>query len=105
MFKQIIYLIIASVLAVLLMPYLNKIFVYILQADNWVHLGLAKVFTGNAIGTFLTSLLGIFLIPLALALIIAGTVWVFKRTQFVYTMHVAWVSWIVLVTLLVFKAG
>jgi hypothetical protein len=105
MFKQIVYLVIASLLAALFMSYFHQVVLAVLQAYGWVHHWLAEVFAHGYVGTLLISLLSIFLIPLAVGLLVGGVYWMVKRQQFLYIAHVMWTTWIVLATMLMLKSG
>ncbi|OGT29852.1 MAG: hypothetical protein A3E87_08910 [Gammaproteobacteria bacterium RIFCSPHIGHO2_12_FULL_35_23] len=101
MVKNIIFLIVASVLVILLANYLNEGLQQIMSFHDLLTGWLSQIFSKSKTGVLLVHLLALFIIPLVIAGIVAGIYWIFKRKSFPIFHEVMWVLWIILATLLV----
>jgi type IV secretory pathway TrbL component len=101
MLKQVIYLVIASLVVVLLAVYLDQALQQLSNLYTMVAGWFSEVFASGRLGSILTELLSLFLIPLVITGVIAGAYWAFRRKSFPYFNAVVWTIWLVLATLLV----
>lgn len=91
MLKQIIAIILFSVLITIGMPYAKQGLQYIIQAHDWISDFLTQVFSGGQAGNIIRNTITLLLIPLLIALIPALIYWIAKRSWFPYFAQVIWV--------------
>lgn len=103
MLKQVIYLIIASIIVILAMTYLKPVLTYVLQGYDWSVHELKQVFSNGLIGKTLTKGLPLMAIPVVLAGLVSAIYWMFKKSQFAHFDAVLWAIWIVLSTLIIYR--
>jgi hypothetical protein len=103
MLKNIISLIVASLLVLLLAQYLT-IGLHWLQTINSDFYNYSKdIFTGKAIGAILRQLIGLLLIPIVLAGIPALLYYAVYRKSMPHFNAVIWILWIILATTMLLK--
>ena len=95
MIKQIIAIIVLSVLIVLSMPVAHQAVQYLLNAHSWVSDLLTDVFSGGQTGSLIKSLIALLTIPIVVGLIPALIYWVARRSWFPYFMEIVWVVWLI----------
>src|SRR3990167_10976728 len=100
MVKQIIILIIASLIVILASDYLNPILTWLMQLNDWLCGLLKQVFSRGLVGHTLTHALPLFVIPVVLGGLVSAVYWMFKRAQMAYFNEVMWAIWLVLTVLL-----
>jgi hypothetical protein len=101
MLKQIIIIIVLSLLVVVSMPYAQKGLEYLVSAHNWVDQILIQVFSGGQVGNILRALIALLAIPLLVSLIPAIIYWLVKRKWFPYFMETLWIVWVLQTTAVV----
>ena len=101
MLRNIIFLIIASILVIALTKYIYQVLQLAINLHEVLISWFAQVFSRSKTGLLLTKLLALFIIPLVSAGIIAGIYWIFKRKSLPIFNEVMWVLWIILATVLV----
>lgn len=94
MLKQIIALIVLSILVVLAMPYVQHAVQALASAHDWISNQLTEIFSGGTAGDITRRLIAILAIPLVIGLLPALIYWIAKRQWFPYFMHVVWVIWL-----------
>lgn len=107
MIKQIIALVVLSIIVVVSMAYTQHVLEWILSAHNWVAETLTQVFSGGQAGDITRKLLALLCIPIVIGAIPVVIYWLAKRSWFPYFMHVVWVTWLAQTAALViqYKVG
>ncbi len=95
MLKQMIAIVVLSILVIVGAPYAQSALEFIVTAHNWVADMLKEVFSGGEIGNLIRQLIALLAIPLAASLIPVIVLWLAKRTWFTYFMEVVWIIWLV----------
>lgn len=103
MLKQSLFVLIASAIVVVFVREIAYVLFFVDGVHYFITEQLAKVFAGGQIGNIIRDSIVLFLIPFIIALIPALIYWAATRTPFKYYMHVLWLSWIIMATLLVAK--
>jgi hypothetical protein len=93
MLKQIIIIVVLSLLVVVSMPYAQQGLEYLVAGHDWVNQMLMQVFSGGQVGNMLRELIALLAIPLLISLIPVIIYWLIKRKWFPYFMEVLWVVW------------
>ena len=93
MIKQIIILLVLSVLLILGMPYVQHGLEWIVAGHNWVSDTLTNVFSGSTAGDLIRKLIALLVIPFVIGLIPVIIYWIIKRSRFPHFMLVVWVIW------------
>lgn len=105
MFKNTVFLIIASVIVVFFKTQVSMV----LRALVWCHNELAgllsHVFSGDNIGQIIQSVVSLAIIPLLVGLLIAAVYWMIKRGKMAYTWTIIWMVWLALLATMVAQAG
>lgn len=94
MIKQVIAIIVLSVLVILTMPYAQQGLQWVLSAHDWVSDLLTQVFSGGETGNLIRKLLALLVMPIGIALIPTIIYWFAKRSWFPYFMGIVWVIWL-----------
>jgi hypothetical protein len=96
MIKQVIGLVVLSIVIILGLPYIHQGLELILAAHNWIaQLLLKNVFAGSEIGNVIGQLIALLTIPFAVALVPALIFWLLKRMWFPYFMEMVWIIWLI----------
>jgi len=98
MLKQLLYIIIISLLTVLFVKEIHFVLAHLGSLHHYLAKQLAHVFSGGSIGLMIRKVLVLTIIPLALGFIPGLIYWIIKRAQMPYLFHVIWVIWIILAT-------
>lgn len=101
MLKQIIAIVLLSILVTLTMPYIQDGIQTMLSGHAWVSQLLMEVFAGGSTGSLIRSLISLLVIPIVIGLIPVTIFWLAKRKWFPYFMQLVWVVWLVQVAALV----
>ncbi len=101
MIKKVVCLIVMSLLVVLFATYINDVFQVFTHAYSTVTSWFSDIFSNSQIGTVLTQLIGLFLIPLLLTGLVAACYWFVKKKNLPAFNEVLWVLWVMLATLFV----
>ena len=91
MIKQIIAILLFSVLVTIGMSYAQQGLQYVIQAHDWISDLLTQVFSGGQIGNIIRNTITLLTIPVLIALIPALIYWIVKRSWFPYFIDVLWV--------------
>lgn len=94
MIKQVIAIILLSIVIILCMPYVQQGLDWIVAGHDWVSHTLTNVFSGSQTGDLLRKLLALLIIPVVICLIPAVFYWFAKRSWFPYFMQIFWVTWL-----------
>ena len=98
MLKHVVYLLIASLLAVLLGHYIAGG----LRAVLWLHhelsLLMRVIFSGGHVGLILRDSLAMLMVPCLVAGVVALICYVLRRPIELYTIVTAWAVWLILMT-------
>lgn len=95
MLKQIIAIIVLSVLIIFTMPHMQHGLQALLSGYDWISSQLMEVFSGGSAGNLIRSLLALLAIPMMLGLVPVVVYWLAKRQWFPYFMEMVWVIWLV----------
>lgn len=98
-FKQIIALIVLSIVVILFQNFISYTFNFIIHAYNIIINWLGRIFSNGYSGQLIEKTLALLLVPSLAALAISGVYWAFKRTPTPYTMPIIWVFWLILVAI------
>jgi len=101
MLKQVIAIIILSILIIVGMPYVQQGLQFVLSGHEWLSNLLKDVFSGGQAGNIIRQLIALLIIPVAVALIPAIIYWLARRAWFPYFMEFVWVIWLVQISALV----
>jgi hypothetical protein len=96
MLRHILYLIGLSVAAVFLKSQLVHVLHFLMYLHGQIANGLKIIFSDDAVGEILQSVLALLLIPIVLGVIAALVHFVIKQEHFPHTMSVVWACWAVL---------
>ena len=101
MIKQIIFILLLSVVILLTMPYAQHGVQYLVDIHTWISNALMQVFSGGTAGNLARGLLALLAVPVLVGLVPAIIYWLIKRRWFPYFMEFVWVTWLIEVTALV----
>lgn len=101
MFKQIIALILISLVIVFFMPYVQTGIQGLMDAHNWISNMLRSVFSGGEAGNMARGFIALLCIPVLAGAIPAVIYWIIKRRWLPYFMQIIWVVWLIEVGALV----
>lgn len=107
MLKQILALIVLSILIILCMPYAQQGLGWIVSGHNWISEMLTNVFSGSHVGDVIRKLIALLVIPVLIGLVPVIIYWLAKRTWFPYFMQIVWVVWLLEIAALIvqYKVG
>ncbi len=91
MIKQIIAIILFSILLTIGMSYAQQGLQYIVSAHDWISDLLTQVFSGGQAGNIIRSSITILTLPVLIALVPTLIYWIAKRSWFPYFVDVIWV--------------
>src|SRR5579862_5243293 len=94
MLKQIIALIVFSILIMLSLSYAQHAVQLLINAHDWISQLLTDVFSGGQAGNLARGLIALLSIPVLLGLIPTLLYWIIRRHWFPYFMQVVWVVWL-----------
>lgn len=101
MIKQIIALIVGSIVIVLTMSYDHSALQFLLTTHDWIANVLTEVFSGGQIGNMMRSLFALLFVPVLVGAVPALIYWLLRRHWFPYFMEVVWAVWLVQIGALV----
>jgi hypothetical protein len=105
MVKQVILLIIASVLAVIFQNQIVHALNMLVTAHNREAQSLAGIFAGDHMGRMIQGVIAVVLLPVGVGAILSGGYWLIKKQMMPHTLTVVWVLWTVLLTTLIAQAA
>jgi len=95
MIKQVIALIILSLVIILSMSYAQHGLQWLINTHNWVSQILTEVFSGGQAGKLTRGLIALLSVPILISLMPTLVYWVLKRHWFPYFMEIVWVVWLI----------
>jgi hypothetical protein len=98
MYKQIIALLVLSLLIVIGATYFAIILQWILDIHQGVIHVLSRMFSTSSAGEIATQFVAFILMPLVVAAVIAIVYKLLRKKMVPYFMHIIWVLWIIQVT-------
>lgn len=101
MLKQIIVLILLSLIVILATPQAHLLITWILSVHHWILETLTPIFSGGEAGNITRKLIALLAAPIVVALIPALIYWLMKRKWFPYFMEFVWVTWLVQTTAII----
>ena len=105
MIKQLIALIVLSILIILTMSYTQQVVGVLMGAHDWVSQILTDVFSDGKVGNLARGLIALLTMPALIALIPTAIYWIIRRHWFPYFMETIWVVWLIQAgALVVYKA-
>lgn len=103
MIKQVVAIVVLSILIISMMSYAQVGLQAILSAHQWIADTLMDIFSGGPAGNLIRQLLALLAIPMMIGLIPVIIYWLAKRSWFPYFMEVTWVVWLAQVAALVIQ--
>lgn len=95
MLKQVIAIIVLSILVIMGTVYAQQLLQGILQAHEWIAQSLTQIFSGGEAGNLTRQLIALLSLPVLVGLVPAGAYWVLRRSAFPYFMEFVWAVWLV----------
>lgn len=105
MIKQLILLVIASVLAVMFQSQIVHALNILVSAHNREAQSLAGVFSGDHTGRMIQGVIAVVLLPVGVGAVLSGGYYLIKKEMMPHTLTLVWVLWTVLITTLIAQAG
>jgi hypothetical protein len=107
MLKQIIAIILLSLIVIFTMTQIQHGLQWLISGYEWVSQQLMNVFSGGSTGNLIRNLLALLTIPLLVGLVPVAIYWLAKRKWFPYFMEMVWVIWLVQASAIIvlFKAS
>ncbi len=105
MFKHILVLVGLSVAAIFFQSQLLVVLHLITKIHDQVASGLGVIFSVNAVGEIVQSVLALLLIPVVIGVLVSIAHFFMKQEHFPHTFTVIWVSWAVLVAAILAEEG
>jgi hypothetical protein len=104
MLKQMLIIIITSIIILLILPYAHNTLIYLLQFHQEIIALLNTIFSGSKIALFIRDLLALLFIPLLIIGFISSAYAIIRKHTFPYIIPLAWGTWLVMITALIMKA-
>ncbi len=95
MLKQVIAIVVLSILVVMGMVYAQQLLQALLQAHDWIAESLTQVFSGGEAGNLTRQLIALLSVPVLVGLVPAGIYWLLRRSAFPYFMEFVWAAWLI----------
>ncbi len=105
MFKQLILIIIASVLAVMFQSQIVHGLNMLVVAHNKEAISLAGIFSGDQIGRLIQGVIAVVLLPVGVGAVLAGGYWLVKKEMMPHTLTIIWIMWTILLTTLIAQSS
>ncbi len=107
MFKQIVFLVVMTLLVILGIVYVQQGLQYLVAAHDWIDETLKQVFTDGQAGAICRQFISMLAIPLLVGLVPAAIYGLLRRQWFPYFMQFVWVTWLLEVgaLVMVYKAA
>lgn len=105
MIKQLILLIIASVVAIMFQSQIVHGLNMLVMAHNKEAASLAGIFSGDHTGRMIQGVIAVVLLPVAVGGVLSGGYWLVKKQMMPHTLTVVWVLWTILLTTLIAQAA
>ena len=94
MLKQLLAIILLSILVITCMWYAQQGLQAILTAHAWISDMLKQVFSGGEAGDIIRQLIALLTMPLLIAAVPALIYWLVRHHGFPYFMEIVWVVWL-----------
>ncbi|MCD6039231.1 MAG: hypothetical protein K0S27_631 [Gammaproteobacteria bacterium] len=91
MIKQLIAIILFSLLVTMGMPYAQQGLQYLVAAHDWISEVLRQVFSGGHAGNIIRNMIALLAIPVLIALVPIIIYWIAKRKWFAYFIDIVWI--------------
>ncbi|MDX1901608.1 MAG: hypothetical protein SFW66_06345 [Gammaproteobacteria bacterium] len=101
MLKQILIILVLSIVIIFFMPYAQMGLNYLVDAHTWVADHLKDIFAGGEAGNIIRQLIALFVVPVLVALVPVVLYWLAKRHWFPWTMEIIWIVWLLQVAAVV----
>lgn len=101
MLKNIIAIILLSILVILFMPWAQKGLQYLVQVHDWVSDSLKDVFSMGETGTDIRQLIAILAVPVIITLIPTLIYRLARHAWFPWALHVLWMIWLIEISAIV----
>lgn len=101
MIKQVVILLVLSLLIIFTMGYAQQGLQYLVWAHNWIDENLTQVMTGSPAIDIARKFVALLAIPIGVGLISAIVYWIAKRQWLSSFMQFIWVTWLVQTTALI----
>lgn len=101
MLKNLIAIILLSILILLAASYAQQGINLLVSLHQWIIGLMSNIFTGSEAGTLAKKLIALLAIPFITALIPVILYWAMKRKGFSFFMPIVWVVWLIQTTALV----
>lgn len=95
MIKQLIALVVLSIIIVFSMSYVHQALQYLLQVHEWVSALLSDIFSPGQSGMLARSLIALLSVPFLVGIIPAVGYWIIKRHWLPYFMEIVWITWLI----------
>ena len=103
MAKQILLIVLLTIAAILFKTQLDAVLNFTVSLHDHIIGSLSSIFSSDGVGKMIQASLALLLIPAVLGLVVSTVYWLSKKSSLPYTMHIVWVSWLVLLTTFTLK--
>ena len=103
MAKQLFFVAVASILVILGLFIVDYVFYSLSIIYDYIYQLLGLLFSSNDAGEFIHNVLALFIMTLLMTIVIALPVWVAKKEAPSYMTVVLWGSWLITVSMLVWR--
>src|SRR3990167_3097548 len=103
--KNIILLIVLSVFAIYFQTQLMDILKFLMYVHAELAKGLGVIFTVNAVGEVVQSVIALLLIPAVLAVLFAVAHFFIRQHHFQHTLMMVWVCWAIMLAAILSQTG
>lgn len=100
MLKQLVLLIVLSLLAIIFLTQVHQILHLLTAAYHYITNDLARALPGGTIGRIIRETLALVIIPLVIGLLIDLIYWAVRRRHLPFLMIIIWGLWLLLIALL-----
>lgn len=101
MIKQIVLIILLTVVAILFKDQLSQVLDSIVYVHNYIANLLHIIFSDDNVGLLIQDMIALLLIPIVCGLVVASVYWLIKRGKMPHTATVIWVVWLILLVTMV----
>lgn len=105
MTKQVVLIILLSIVAILFKGPVDHILMAILSLHQHIINFLGHIFTHEMLGETLESLIALIIIPAVVGCVAALVFWISKKPPLEYTMEIVWVVWLILAITFTLRAA
>lgn len=105
MLKQVILVILLSVLSIMFKSQLSHALDAVVGFHNLLASKLHIIFSDDEVGLLIQDMIALLLIPLLFGGVVTASFWLFKRSSMPHMMGVFWVLWLVLVVTMIAQDG